>query len=180
MSYVAAAFSNQKEYAKAEKMHRETLRLYKKVLGEEHPNTLTSMSHVAAALSDQGEYVEAEKMHRETLRLYKKVLGDEHPHTLMSMYSLAHLLGMQLRFNDSRSLYEQVNAAYDTVLGEDHPTTRACYQHYLKMLASQEQDRISLSRGGPESSVGTRTSKRSRIVRGLAKVGIRTLKPHID
>jgi hypothetical protein len=35
-------------------MHQQTLELRKKVLGPEHPDTLTSMSHLGMALSRQG------------------------------------------------------------------------------------------------------------------------------
>ncbi|KAF2626414.1 kinesin light chain 1 [Macroventuria anomochaeta] len=168
------------QYSAAKTTHEQVLSAREKVLGLEHPDTLTSMGNVALALSSQGKYAEAEKMHRETLALRKKVSGEEHPGTLTSMYSLAHLLAKQLRYDDSRFLYEQACAAYGTVLGEDHPTTRACHQHYRQLLALQEQNRVSFHSGRPESTEGMRTSRKSRIVRGLAKVGIRTSKLHTE
>jgi hypothetical protein len=58
--------------------------LKEKVLGKEHPVTLTSMNNLGSALSNQGKYLEAEEIHRETLRLREKVLGNEHPNTLSS------------------------------------------------------------------------------------------------
>ena len=122
------------------------------------------MNNVAKALNDQGEYAEAEKMHRETLELRKKVLGDEHPDTLASMYSLARILAKQLRYGDSRFLFEQACAAYNTVLGKDHPIARACHQHYCRMLALQEQARISICSERLESNVDGRTNKRCRMV----------------
>ncbi|KAF2621980.1 kinesin light chain 1 [Macroventuria anomochaeta] len=180
MNNVATALSGQGQYIKAEKMLRKTLELREEVLGEKHPSTLAGMNNLAEALSSQGKYVEAEKMHRKTFELSKEVLGEKHPSTLASMNNLACLLVKLLRYDDSGNLYEQACAAYVTVLGKNHPTTRTCHKNYRQMLALQEQDRIPFTPGRPESSAGMRTSKRSRIIRGLAKVGIRTSKLHID
>jgi hypothetical protein len=55
--------SRQGKHVEAEQMHRQTLELRTKVLGLEHPYTLTSMSQLARVLSRQGKYVEAEQMH---------------------------------------------------------------------------------------------------------------------
>jgi len=45
-------------------MGQQTLELRRKVLGPEHPHTLTSMDRLALALSSQGNYVEAEQIER--------------------------------------------------------------------------------------------------------------------
>jgi Tetratricopeptide repeat len=47
-------------YKAAEGTHRRSLELREKVLGKEHPDTLTSMNEVAHALSSQGKYAKAE------------------------------------------------------------------------------------------------------------------------
>jgi hypothetical protein len=73
-------------------MHRQTLELRKKVLGPEHPDTLTSMNNLGWVLSSQGKHVEAEQIHQQTLELRKKVLGLEHPDTLTSMSNLASFI----------------------------------------------------------------------------------------
>jgi tetratricopeptide (TPR) repeat protein len=75
MSHLAVALSSQGKYIEAEQTHQQTLELRQKVLGLEHPDTLTSMSHLGAVLSMQGKYVEAEQMHRQTLELGQKVPG---------------------------------------------------------------------------------------------------------
>lgn len=67
------------KYDEAEEMHRQTLELSEKVLGQEHPSTLDSMNNLALVLDNQGKYNEAEEIHRQTLELSKKVLGQEHP-----------------------------------------------------------------------------------------------------
>ena len=61
----------------------------RRVLGEEHPDTLASAGNLAASLSKQGKYTDAERIQREVLGVQKRVLGAEHPNTLMSAINLA-------------------------------------------------------------------------------------------
>ena len=63
-------------------MQREVLAVQKRVLGAEHPGTLTTASNLAQSLSRQGKHAEAEDMEREVLAVRKRVLGAEHPDTL--------------------------------------------------------------------------------------------------
>ena len=51
----------------AEPLLRETLQLREKVLGKEHPDTLTTMNQFAGLLKSQGKYDAAELLYRETL-----------------------------------------------------------------------------------------------------------------
>jgi tetratricopeptide (TPR) repeat protein len=55
------------KYDAAEPLYRETLQLTEKVLGKEHPDTLTSMNNLARLLYSQGKYDAAEPLYRETL-----------------------------------------------------------------------------------------------------------------
>ncbi|KAI1330264.1 Tetratricopeptide repeat-domain-containing protein [Xylariaceae sp. FL0255] len=61
MDNLASVLDSQGKYEEAEKMHRQTLGLGEKVLGREHPDTLTSMNNLALVLRSQGKYDEAQK-----------------------------------------------------------------------------------------------------------------------
>jgi hypothetical protein len=61
MNNLVFVLSRQSKYVEDEQMLRQALELSRKVLGLEHPHTLTSISHLAAAVSGQGKYVEAEQ-----------------------------------------------------------------------------------------------------------------------
>jgi hypothetical protein len=73
------------EYKSAEKIVRMSVEAREKVLGPEHPDTLTSVSDLGSVLESQGKYEEAEAMHRRDLEGSEKVLGPEHPDTLTSV-----------------------------------------------------------------------------------------------
>jgi tetratricopeptide (TPR) repeat protein len=173
---LALVLYRQGKYEEAETMHRQTLARREKVLGHEHPSTLVSMNNLAAVLDRQGKYEEAETMHRQTLARSEKVLGDEHPDTLTSVSCLAYLLAHQSRYNEALALYKRACAGYQAVLGKDHLTTRACHQHYANALASEQQGQPDLSPTIADSSTSMRTGKESKLLRGLAKMGIRSSK----
>ena len=61
-------------------MHQRALKGYEKVLGPEHPDTLSSVSSLGSMLERQGKYEEAKAMHQRALKGREKVLGLERPH----------------------------------------------------------------------------------------------------
>ena len=79
------------EYAKAEPLYQEALRIWQKVLGPEHPDTATSLNNLAVLYQAMGEYAKAEPLLQEALRIRQKVLGPEHPDTAQSLNNLAAL-----------------------------------------------------------------------------------------
>jgi hypothetical protein len=155
-------------------MNRKTLARTEKVLGAEHPDTLTSMNNLAGVLNSQGKYEEAESMNRQTLARREKVLGAEHPDTITSVFCLAHLLANRRRTEESIVHYNRAWTGYSTVLGEDHPTTRACREQYSEMLTSLEKDRRTILPKTPDYDVRMHTGRGSKLSRALAKMGIRS------
>jgi tetratricopeptide (TPR) repeat protein len=176
MNNLAQMLDSQGKYEEAEAINRQTLSQREKVLGTEHPSTLMSMNNLALVLDSQGKYEEAEAMYRLTLAQREKVLGHEHPATLMSVYCLAHLLTHQCCYDESLALYKRACTGYQVVLGIDHPTTRTSHQHYADALASQEQDQFVIPSTITDSSPFAQTGKGSKLLRGLAKMGIRSSK----
>jgi hypothetical protein len=61
----------------------------KRVLGQEHPDTLTSIANLASTFWNQGRWKEAEDLFVQVMETRKRVLGQEHPDTLTSIASLA-------------------------------------------------------------------------------------------
>jgi len=55
------------------------MEIRKRVLGEEHPDTLTSMSNLAYAFRDLGPMEEAKDLLAHSLDISLNVLGDDHP-----------------------------------------------------------------------------------------------------
>jgi hypothetical protein len=76
----------------------------KRVLGLEHPNTLTSMANLASAYIKQGRCTKAESLEVQVLETRKRVLGSEHPDTLASMANLASTYRKQGRWEEAKEL----------------------------------------------------------------------------
>jgi tetratricopeptide (TPR) repeat protein len=96
------------EYAAAEEISRDALDGREKVLGLEHPDTLTSVSNLGSVLKSQGKYEQAEAMHRRALEGREKVLGLEHPHTLISVRNLGSLLERQGKYGEAEATHRQM------------------------------------------------------------------------
>jgi hypothetical protein len=76
-----------------------TFEVEKRVLGAEHPSTLTSAGNLAWSLSNQGNYADAEQIGREVHGARKNVLGGaEHPYTLTTAEVLALSLSGQGKY----------------------------------------------------------------------------------
>jgi tetratricopeptide (TPR) repeat protein len=95
----------------------------KKVLGQEHEDTIWSIAMVADAYSLGGRWDKAEKLRREVMETRKTKLGVEHPDTLTSMGNLASTYRKQGRWYAAEELEVQVMETSKTKLGADHPDT---------------------------------------------------------
>ncbi len=110
-------------YPQAERHLPVALEIHHRVLGAEHPNTLSSISNLASLYKYQGRYAEAEPMYLETLEISKRVRGKEHRDTLLSMSNLANLYNNQGRYAEAELLYYQTLEIHKRVLGEEHTNT---------------------------------------------------------
>ena len=61
------------QFAEAEKEYRAVLAIRERLLGPEHPDTLTSRNNLACVLEAQGNHAEAEKEDRRLLAIRRRV-----------------------------------------------------------------------------------------------------------
>ena len=67
----------------------------KRLLREEHPDTLISTGNLTSTYRNQGRWKEAEELEAQVMETRKSVLGTEHPNTLISMANLAVVTGQK-------------------------------------------------------------------------------------
>ncbi|KAH7319053.1 hypothetical protein BKA65DRAFT_356306, partial [Rhexocercosporidium sp. MPI-PUGE-AT-0058] len=70
---------NDGRYNEAEASFLEVMETRKRVLGAEHPSTLTSIVNLASTYRNQGRRKEAEDLEVQVIETFKRVLGAEHP-----------------------------------------------------------------------------------------------------
>jgi hypothetical protein len=94
-----------------------------RVLGAEHPDTLSTAGNLAMSLSRQGKHADAERIQREVHGVLKRVLGAEHPNTLKIESILAMFLSNLGKLAEAEQMLHATLASCRRVLGPTHPTT---------------------------------------------------------
>jgi hypothetical protein len=76
----------------------------RRLLGDDHPDTLSSMSLLGSLLEIQGKPNEAEPLLSDSLERRRRVLGRDHPDTLQSLNMLGSLWHGQGKLNKAEGL----------------------------------------------------------------------------
>ena len=133
----------QGRYAEAETEFRALWAIQRRpeVLGEEHPNTLTTRHNIASQMGYQGRYAEAEKQFRALWAIERRpeVLGEAHPHTLTTRHNIAYQMGEQGRYADAEEEFRAVWVILrrPEVLGEGHPNTLSTRANIARQMGYQ-------------------------------------------
>jgi hypothetical protein len=95
MGNLALTYNSQGRWKEAEELGLHVMESRKRVLGEDHPDTLTTMGNLALTYNSQGRWKEAEELGLHVMEARKRVLGEDHPHTIASVHDLSKLLAGQ-------------------------------------------------------------------------------------
>ena len=102
--------------AEAEELHRQVLRLNRRVHGDENQQTLMTMNNLGNNLRAQGKLREAVELYREALQIGRRVLGEENPTTFNPMKNLGWTLLRRGKLEEAEGLcqraLELIVAAY--------------------------------------------------------------------
>ena len=113
------------------------MKVRKKILGQEHKETLSSIGMVGLAYGLGGRWKEAEKLQLQVMETTKRVLGEEHPSTLSSMANLASTYWNQGRWKEAEELEVRVMETTKRVLGEEHPDTLSSMANLASIYRNQ-------------------------------------------
>ncbi|KIJ99880.1 hypothetical protein K443DRAFT_622722 [Laccaria amethystina LaAM-08-1] len=94
-----------------------------RILGVEHPDTITAMASLASTNRDLGKYTEAEKLEIQVLNARNRFFGVEHPDTIRAMANLASTYRNLGKYTQAEKLEIQVLDARNRILGVKHPGT---------------------------------------------------------
>jgi tetratricopeptide (TPR) repeat protein len=111
------------QYRQALTLNEQVLTGRRRLLGDDHPQTLASMNNLAETRRELGDLQGARDLHEQTLAARRRMLGNDHPDTLTSMNNLGATRRKLGDLRGARDLLENTLAARRRVLGNDHPDT---------------------------------------------------------
>jgi tetratricopeptide (TPR) repeat protein len=118
-----AELYKQGKYAEALELARQVCELARRALGDDHPETATSLGNLGYLLHEMGDLAAARPYTEQALEVRRRVLGEDHPATATSLNHLGLLLRARGDLAGARPYTEQALEIRRRVLGEQHPDT---------------------------------------------------------
>ncbi len=134
MTQIAYSFVKLGRFGEAEPLCREATGRFRKVLGEDHPNTIRAINNYAEVLQSLGRSAEAEPLFKDALERFRRVLGEDEPGTIRSLNNYALVLNSLGRAREAEPLHKDAVERSRRVLGEDHPDTIQAINNYAYVL----------------------------------------------
>ena len=125
--------------AQAEALYTQSLELYRRVLGEDHPDTMRVSNNLASLYLDQGRYTQAEALFAKNLEIRRRVLGNQHRDTVHSMMDLAQVYTAQRRYAQAEAFSTEALEGARRSLGAEHPLTLQILDVMAETYASRGQ-----------------------------------------
>lgn len=118
----------------AERIHREALEKMQRVLGKEHPSTLTATNNLGSLLMNERKWDQAEPLLRRALDASRRASDDDHPDTLYAINNLAVLMRRRGEFEQREQLFREGLERSQRTLGPQHPLTHNFHQKLGQLL----------------------------------------------
>ena len=134
---IAITYEDLGLYPEAERQIELALDLRRRLLGEEHPDTLASMNELAGIYRDQGKYEQAETRFIHVLQVRRRVMGTDHLDTLRTMNDLAVLYQDQGKYAQAEALSTKVLDLRRRLLGGQHPDTLVSINSLAQILTNE-------------------------------------------
>jgi hypothetical protein len=111
------------------------------VLGDFHPQTLSTTHKFATLLVAEGRVAEAKPLYLAAHAGRRRVLGEGHPHTLWSVSKIAGVCMLEGRPAEAAPLFREAFDGFSRVFGGAHPAT-------LEAARSLDAARAAFAGGG--------------------------------
>ncbi|WP_393099837.1 FxSxx-COOH system tetratricopeptide repeat protein [Streptomyces sp. LN325] len=111
-----------------------------RILGPDHPDTLSARANLATSYVKAGRFNDAIALEERVVADFERIRFPGHPDTLTARNNLAISYAQAGRINDAITLGEQVVAGFERTLGRDHPDTVSARGNLAS--AYQEDERI--------------------------------------
>jgi len=99
-------FRRHGRYKQAMEWYEPALAGYENTLGEDHPDTLSTVHNMAFVFDKQGQYEKALEWYERVLAGREKALGVDHPDTVQTVHSMASVFDDQRQYEKALEWYE--------------------------------------------------------------------------
>ncbi|HTR39951.1 MAG TPA: serine/threonine-protein kinase [Bryobacteraceae bacterium] len=123
-------------YQEAQIHLERSLELRRRVSGEEHPDTLSTMQELGELYIGAGKYAQAEAILAPLLATRRRKLGEYHQDTLRAMNDLAAVINYRGDYTQAAELRARVLASDRQVLGPEHPYTLVALSNLASTYSS--------------------------------------------
>jgi RecA/RadA recombinase len=138
VAHLAALYwAEQGLYAQAEDQFRDVLAAELRVLGADHPDTLTARHEIARMMAARGDHAGAEAEYRDVLAARLRVQGPDHPYMLYTRHEIARMMAAQGNYAGAEAEHRDILAAKLRVLGPDHSSTLVTRHEITRTMAER-------------------------------------------
>lgn len=130
---------DQGRYAEVLELVQVQLEIRRRILGDDHSETLNSFQNVSELLYIQGRLAEAESFCSEAMEGCRRLHGENHPVTILSINLLGKLFSNQGKLVESERLFRQASEAARRVMGDKHITTLGVILNLATILKDQSR-----------------------------------------
>ncbi|GAA1398119.1 hypothetical protein GCM10009662_15130 [Catellatospora coxensis] len=105
-------------------MKEDVLGRLRRLLGDDHPDTISASGSLASTLHSLGDYGRARAMKEDVLGRLRRLLGDDHPATLDARFDIAVMDTFRGSLITARSEADDICRHQTRILGARHPDTQ--------------------------------------------------------
>ena len=126
LNQIAMFHQVQGTYQEALRLRDVCLDIARRLYGDSHNETATSLGNLAVTYSALGRHAEALPLKQRALAVTEAALGPDHPVTAVCLGNLARTYSELGRHADALPLEQRALAVTEAALGPDHPDTAVC------------------------------------------------------
>ena len=116
MNNLAVTLNKQGKHEQAREIIEQVVEIRRRVLGDDHPDTVVAIGILATALQNEGKLKEATLLFEEALAVVREHLPPHHQHAMVAINNLAFVYLLQELYEEALPLYEEVLEAIDRSL----------------------------------------------------------------
>jgi len=121
LAWLANAHQDMGHFDEAEPMLLRCLEALERLLGSEHPYTLSTINSLGMLYKAKGDYEQAEAYYSRCLEARERLLGPEHPATLSTIGNLGLLYLDNGDYEQAENYCKRDLEACERLLGREHP-----------------------------------------------------------